>query len=25
VKDMRVGWSRAAADATLESADNKML
>ena len=25
VKDMRVGWSRAAADATLQSVDNKML
>jgi polygalacturonase len=25
VKDLRIGWSRAAADATLPSADNKML
>jgi hypothetical protein len=25
VKDLRIGWSRAAADATLASADNKIL
>jgi polygalacturonase len=25
VKDLRIGWSRAAADTTLSSADNKML
>jgi hypothetical protein len=25
VKDLRIGWSRAAADAVLESADDKML
>jgi hypothetical protein len=25
VKELRIGWSRAAADATLESAEDKML
>ena len=25
VKDLRIGWSRAAADTTLDSADNKLI